>query len=86
MPIAKIGQTRLGQNKNKDPLLPIIFCHCCIRTHGVSIVLYRLGLATIVYVDGDLVLGAWATYLVWHPGLPLVQACLQTYFSMHLWV
>ena len=25
MPIAKIGQTRLGQNKNKDPLLPIIF-------------------------------------------------------------
>ncbi len=25
MPIAKIGQTRLGQNKNKDPLFPIIF-------------------------------------------------------------
>ena len=58
MPIAKIGQTRLGQNKNKDPLLPIIFfCHCCIRTHGVSIVLYSLGLATIVYVDGDFDLG-----------------------------
>ena len=25
MPISKIGQTRLGQNKNKDPLFPIIF-------------------------------------------------------------
>ncbi len=41
MPIAKIGQTGLGQNKNQDPLLAdYFFGHCCIRTYGVSIVLY----------------------------------------------